>query len=90
MRNGLSGAWQGKGFYFLAATSSAVLWARRLRAARIPENRPVIPLPTRAAPKMVTAISPGTAFLFFCGIMVLQLIWVMIWVPDIQKKLGIE
>jgi sugar porter (SP) family MFS transporter len=49
-------------------------------------------------PKMVTAFSPGTVFLFFCGMMVLQLVWVIIWVPEtkgvpleeIQKKLGIE
>ena len=48
-------------------------------------------------PKMVTAFAPGAVFLFFCGMMVLQLIWVLLMVPetkgvaleDIQKKLGI-
>jgi len=48
-------------------------------------------------PKMVTAFSPGTVFLFFCGMMVLQLVWVIFMVPEtkgvpleeIQKKLGI-
>lgn len=47
-------------------------------------------------PKMVTAFSPGTVFLFFAGMMVLQLVWVKLMVPetkgvpleDIQKKLG--
>jgi MFS transporter, SP family, arabinose:H+ symporter len=49
-------------------------------------------------PKMVTAFSPGYVFLFFCGMMVLQLIWVKLMVPEtkgvpleeIQKQLGIE
>jgi hypothetical protein len=49
-------------------------------------------------PKMVTAFSPGTVFMFFCGMMVLQLVWVIFAVPetkgipleDIQRKLGIE
>lgn len=48
-------------------------------------------------PKMVTAFSPGYVFLFFCGMMVLQLIWLKLMVPEtkgvpleeIQKKLGI-
>jgi sugar porter (SP) family MFS transporter len=48
-------------------------------------------------PKMVTAFSPGAVFLFFAGMMVLQLVWVKLMVPetkgvpleDIQKKLGI-
>lgn len=48
-------------------------------------------------PKMVSAFAPGTVFLFFCGMMVLQLIWVKTMVPetkgvpleDIQRKLGI-
>ncbi len=47
---------------------------------------------------MVTAFSPGYVFLFFCGMMVLQLIWVKLMVPEtkgvpleeIQKQLGIE
>jgi MFS transporter, SP family, arabinose:H+ symporter len=49
-------------------------------------------------PAMVTAFSPGYVFLFFCGMMVLQLIWVWLMVPEtkgvpleeIQKQLGIE
>ena len=48
-------------------------------------------------PKMVEAFAPGYVFLFFCGMMVLQLIWVKLMVPEtkgvpleeIQKKLGI-
>jgi sugar porter (SP) family MFS transporter len=49
-------------------------------------------------PKMVTAFAPGQVFLFFCGMMVLQLIWVALRVPEtkgvpleeMQKKLGIS
>jgi SP family arabinose:H+ symporter-like MFS transporter len=49
-------------------------------------------------PKMVTAFAPGYVFLFFCFMMVLQLIWVKTMVPetkgitleDMQAKLGIE
>lgn len=48
-------------------------------------------------PKMVTAFAPGYVFLFFCGMMVLQLIWVKTMVPEtkgvsleeMQAKLGI-
>ena len=48
-------------------------------------------------PKMVTAFAPGYVFLFFCGMMVLQLIWVKTMVPEtkgvplekMQEKLGI-
>ena len=48
-------------------------------------------------PKMVTAFAPGYVFAFFCGMMVLQLIWVKTMVPEtkgvpleqMQKKLGI-
>jgi sugar porter (SP) family MFS transporter len=48
-------------------------------------------------PKMVTAFAPGYVFLFFCGMMVLQLIWVHFMVPEtkgipleeMQRKLGI-
>ncbi len=48
-------------------------------------------------PGMVTAFAPGYVFLFFCGMMVLQLIWVMFMVPetkgvpleDMQRTLGI-
>ena len=49
-------------------------------------------------PLMVTAFPPGYIFLFFCGMMVLQLIWVITLVPEtkgvpleqMQKKLGLE
>ena len=49
-------------------------------------------------PKMVTAFPPGWVFLFFCGMMMLQLIWVKTMVPetkgvpleDMQKQLGIH
>jgi sugar porter (SP) family MFS transporter len=49
-------------------------------------------------PKMVTAFAPGSVFLFFCGMMVLQLLWVKFMVPEtkgvpleqIQSKLGIS
>ncbi len=48
-------------------------------------------------PKMVSAFAPGWVFVFFCGMMVLQLVWVRLMVPetkglpleDIEKKLGI-
>jgi sugar porter (SP) family MFS transporter len=33
-------------------------------------------------PTMVSALAPGTVFLFFCGMMVLQLIWVWLMVPE--------
>lgn len=49
-------------------------------------------------PAMVSAFAPGWVFLFFCGMMVLQLIWVKTMVPEtkgvpleeIQKQLGIQ
>lgn len=49
-------------------------------------------------PQMVTAFAPGYVFLFFCGMMVLQLVWVKLMVPetkgvsleDMQHKLGID
>jgi sugar porter (SP) family MFS transporter len=49
-------------------------------------------------PKMVTAFAPGYVFLFFCGMMVLQLLWVKLMVPEtkgvplekMQKQLGLE
>jgi len=49
-------------------------------------------------PAMVTTFAPGYVFLFFCFMMVLQLIWVKTMVPetkgisleDMQHKLGIE
>jgi sugar porter (SP) family MFS transporter len=33
-------------------------------------------------PKMVTAFPPGYVFLFFCGMMMLQLLWVKMMVPE--------
>jgi hypothetical protein len=47
---------------------------------------------------MVSAFPPGYVFLFFCGMMVLQLVWVKFMVPEtkglsleqIQKELGIR
>jgi hypothetical protein len=47
---------------------------------------------------MVTAFPPGYVFSLFTFMMVLQLIWVKLWVPEtkgvpleqIQKQLGIE
>jgi SP family arabinose:H+ symporter-like MFS transporter len=49
-------------------------------------------------PKMVTALPPGYVFLFFAAMMVLQLIWVTVMVPEtkgvpleqIQKRLAIQ
>jgi len=49
-------------------------------------------------PKMVSAFPPGYVFLFFACMMVLQLIWVKVWVPEtkgvpleqIQRQLGME
>jgi sugar porter (SP) family MFS transporter len=49
-------------------------------------------------PMMANALKPGYIFAFFCGMMVLQLVWVKMMVPetkgvsleDIQRKLGIE
>ena len=49
-------------------------------------------------PKMVGTFAPGYVFLFFCGMMVLQLIWVKLMVPEtkgvpleaMQAKLGIH
>jgi sugar porter (SP) family MFS transporter len=48
-------------------------------------------------PKMVEAFAPGTVFAFFCGMMVLQLVWVKLYVPEtkgvpleqMQERLGI-
>jgi MFS transporter, SP family, arabinose:H+ symporter len=48
-------------------------------------------------PKMVTAFAPGYVFLFFCGMMVLQLLWVKTMVPEtkgvpleqMQRQLGL-
>lgn len=52
---------------------------------------------TTVFPAIVTAFAPGYVFLFFCGMMVLQLIWVRRMVPEtkgvpleeIQKQLGV-
>jgi len=49
-------------------------------------------------PKMVSVFPPGYVFLFFCGMMVLQLFWVKFWVPEtkgvplekIQERFAIE
>ena len=49
-------------------------------------------------PKMVTAFPPGYVFLFFAAMMVLQLIWVTVMVPEtkgvpleqIQKRLAVR
>ena len=49
-------------------------------------------------PALVGAFAPGYIFLFFCGMMTLQLIWVRSMVPEtkgvsleqIQRQLGVE
>jgi MFS family permease len=49
-------------------------------------------------PKMVTAFAPSYVFWFFCGMMVLQLVWVKLMVPEtkgvpleqIQNRLGFD
>lgn len=49
-------------------------------------------------PALVSAFAPGFIFLFFCGMMALQLIWVRTMVPEtkgvsleeIQRRLGVE
>jgi len=49
-------------------------------------------------PSMVTAFAPGYVFLFFCGMMLLQLVWVTFMVPEtkgvpleqMQQQLGIR
>ena len=53
---------------------------------------------TTLFPKMVSAFPPGYVFLFFAAMMVLQLIWVIVMVPEtkgvpleqIQKRLAIQ
>jgi sugar porter (SP) family MFS transporter len=40
-------------------------------------------------PSMVSAFAPGYVFLFFCGMMVLQLIWVTLMVPE-TKGIALE
>jgi MFS transporter, SP family, arabinose:H+ symporter len=52
---------------------------------------------TTAFPLMVSAFPPGAIFLFFCGMMALQLVWVLTMVPEtkgvpleeIQRRLGL-
>lgn len=52
---------------------------------------------TTVFPYMVSAMAPGYIFLFFCGMMVLHLLWVVTMVPEtkgvpleeIQKQLGV-
>ncbi len=52
---------------------------------------------TTLFPKLVTAFDPGYVFLFFCGMMVLQLLWVRTMVietkgvalEDVQRQLGV-
>jgi hypothetical protein len=47
---------------------------------------------------MVTAFAPGCVFLFYCGMRILQLIWVQLMVPEtkgrsleeIQRDLGVS
>ena len=49
-------------------------------------------------PWMVASFAPGGIFLFFCGMMVLQLVWVLLMVPEtkgvpleeIQRRLGVN
>ena len=53
---------------------------------------------TMVFPTMVAYFAPGTVFLFFCGMMVLQLLWVLTMVPEtkgvpleqIEERLGIR
>ena len=53
---------------------------------------------TTVFPLMVSAFQPGAIFLFFCGMMALQLIWVLTMVPEtkgvpleeIQRRLGLS
>ena len=53
---------------------------------------------TTVFPLMVSAFHPGTIFLFFCGMMALQLVWVLTKVPEtkgvpleeIQRRLGLS
>ena len=53
---------------------------------------------TSIFPKMVELVSPGLVFLFFAAMMVLQLVWVRLMVPetkgvpleDLQRRLGVS
>jgi SP family arabinose:H+ symporter-like MFS transporter len=40
---------------------------------------------TSLFPQMVAVLAPGTIFLIFCTMMVLQLIWVLVWVPETKR-----
>jgi MFS family permease len=52
---------------------------------------------TTVFPVMIAALAPGTVFAFFCGMMVLQLVWVRLMVvetkgvplEEMEKKLGV-
>ena len=52
---------------------------------------------TTLFPKVVTVVAPGYVFLFFCGMMVVQLLWVQTMVietkgvplEDMQHRLGV-
>ena len=41
---------------------------------------------TLVFPKVVTAFPPGYVFLFFCLMMVLQLVWVRLMVPETRAS----
>jgi MFS family permease len=43
---------------------------------------------TTVFPLMVSAFHPGTIFLFFCGMMTLQLVWVLTMVPETRVCAG--
>ena len=53
---------------------------------------------TLVFPSMAVALSPAVIFAFFCGMMVLQLVWVYLYVPetrgvpleDMQARLGVH
>ena len=53
---------------------------------------------TTLFPLLIDALAPGFVFLFFCGMMVLQLVWVKMMMPEtkgvpleeMQKRLGVE
>ena len=53
---------------------------------------------TTVFPAMASAFAPGYIFLFFCGMMALELVWVRTMVPEtkgvpleeIQRRLGVQ
>ena len=77
---------------------SLLLGTMRHRTIGLPLVWIFAALLTTFFPQMVSAFAPGYVFLFFCGMMVLQLIWVKFMVvetkgvplEEIQKRLGIE